>query len=434
MEVHAALTSRLDAVESMLDAVPELKRMFHQCFLNTVETTVRSTAKHDTFIITGDIDAMWLRDSTAQVLHYIRFCDDPAIAQLVEGLIRRQIDCILIDPYANAFNPTANGRKWSKDRPEQSPWVWERKYEIDSLCYPLLLAWQYYKKTGSLSFLTEKFHQALLAIADVWCCEQHHEKSPYWFERDHCPASDTLPNGGKGEAVGYTGMLWSGFRPSDDACMYGYLIPSNLFAHHVLTYAITFAELLKDFGLKERLERLQSEIGQGLSNYATVHLPGSGEVFAYETDGLGHYNMMDDANVPSLLSLPYLGICEKNDPLYMRTRSFILSKANHCYAEGAYAKGIGSEHTAAGYIWPIALCMQAMTATDDNEIVSLLKMLLTTHAGTYFMHESFDPDCPENYTRPWFAWANSLFGELIYFLYEESKLQKVLSLLKNNGE
>lgn len=429
MNAHTVLASRLESLEPILDVVPGLKRMFHQCFLNTVETTVRPTSEHDTFVITGDIDAMWLRDSTAQVLHYVRFCDDPAIAQLVEGLIRRQIDCILIDPYANAFNPTANGRSWAKDRPGQSPWVWERKYEIDSLCYPLLLAWRYYKATGSLTFLTQRFHQALMTIADVWCCEQHHENSPYWFERDDCPASDTLSNGGSGTPVGYTGMLWSGFRPSDDACMYGYLIPSNLFAHHALAYAITFAELLKDFTLKERLCRLRSEIGQGLSKHAIVHLANFGEVYAYETDGLGHYNTMDDANVPSLLSLPYLGICAKNDPLYVRTRAYILSKANHCYAEGIYAKGIGSDHTPAGYIWPIALCMQAMTTDNDHEIASILKMLLTTHDGTYFMHESFDPNHPETFTRPWFAWANSLFGELIYSLYEEKRLQKVLSLL-----
>ena len=213
MDALQAVKGRLGSVKEALGKVPGLAEMFERCFCNTLETTVQTLKPGDTFVITGDIEAMWLRDSTAQVLHYVRFCDDPQIAAVIEGLLARQAKCILIDPYANAFNKEDNGRAWSKDRPATSGWVWERKYEIDSLCYPLQLAWKYYQKTGSTAFLTEEFHQAMKTIVQVFTTEQHRETSPYWFERDDCPASDTLTHGGRGEPVGYTGMIWSGFPP-----------------------------------------------------------------------------------------------------------------------------------------------------------------------------------------------------------------------------
>lgn len=223
-------------------------------------------------------------------------------------------------------------------------------------------------------------------------------------------------------------MIWSGFRPSDDACHYGYLIPSNLFAARVMDYAIYFAQLLQDEPLVDRCIALRQEILSGLDAYAKVHHPLFGEIYSYETDGLGHFEMMDDANVPSLLSLPYLEVCDRNDPLYQRTRRYVLSTENPCYGVGGFARGVGSWHTPRNYVWPIGLCMQIMTSNDDTETAELLRMLLTTHAGTCFMHESFDPNEPSTFTRSWFAWANSLFGEMIYRLYEEGRLHKVLAL------
>lgn len=428
MSATHTINARLAPVREQLAAVRGLDDMFTRCFLNTLETTVQAIAPGDTFVITGDIEAMWLRDSTAQVLHYIRFCDAPEVAALIEGLIARQTRCILIDPYANAFNLTDSGRHCFQDEPAQSGQVWERKYEIDSLCYPIWLAWRYYEKTGSTAFMTEPFHQALTAVVDVLTCEQRHESSPYWFRRADCPPQDTLSNGGKGAPVGYTGMTWSGFRPSDDACVYGYLIPSNLFAHRVLDYAASFAGLLNDQLLQNRIRRLQADIKAGLDAFATVTLPEFGQIYAYETDGLGHYTLMDDANVPSLLSLPYLDVCGADDALYQRTRRYVLSGANPCYGAGKAAHGVGSWHTPRNYVWPIALCMQAMTTQSDDEAAEMLRMLLTTHAGTRLMHESFDPDQPETYTRAWFAWANSLFGEMLYRLYDEGRLPRVLAL------
>ena len=428
MTALEVVRGRIAGIEEKLGGVPGLRKVFHDCFLNTLETTVQAQPG-DTFVITGDIHAMWLRDSTAQVLHYLRFADAEPVAELVEGLIARQAKCVLIDPYANAYNREPSDFKPYDDRPRASDWVWERKYEIDSLCYPVWLAWRFYEKTGRTGFLTGQFAEMLRTIVDVFRTEQDHAQSDYRFERTNCPPSDTLSHEGRGEPVAVTGMTWSGFRPSDDACMYGYLVPSNLFAAQELTHLAKFARMLGDEELAADAEKLSGEIREGVEKYGHVQHPTFGDIYAYETDGMGHYNLMDDANVPSLLALPYLGACAKDDPAYLRTRAFVLSRENPYYYEGALAKGVGSPHTPAGYIWPIALCVQAMTTDDNAEVARLLDTLMHTHAGCECMHESFDPDAPEKFTREWFAWANSMFGELIYRLYDEGRLDDVLARL-----
>ena len=428
MTALEVVRGRIAGIEEKLGGVPGLRKVFHDCFLNTLETTVQAQPG-DTFVITGDIHAMWLRDSTAQVLHYLRFADAEPVAELVEGLIARQAKCVLIDPYANAYNREPSDFKPFDDRPRASDWVWERKYEIDSLCYPVWLAWRFHEKTGRTGFLTEQFAEMLRTIVDVFRTEQDHSQSDYRFERTNCPPSDTLSHEGRGEPVAVTGMTWSGFRPSDDSCMYGYLVPSNLFAAQELTHLAKFARMLDDEELAADAEKLSGEIREGVEKYGHVQHPTFGDIYAYETDGMGHYNLMDDANVPSLLALPYLGACAKDDPAYLRTRAFVLSRENPYYYEGALAKGVGSPHTPAGYIWPIALCVQAMTTDDNAEAARLLDTLMHTHAGCECMHESFDPDAPEKFTREWFAWANSMFGEMIYRLYEEGRLDDVLARL-----
>ena len=433
MDALSAVRARLAPVKDALCAVPGLPDMFERCFLNTLETTVQTLRPGDTFIITGDIEAMWLRDSTAQVMHYLRFCDEPAVAALVEGLLARQAACILIDPYANAFNRENTGRAWSQDRPATSGWVWERKYEIDSLCYPLLLAWRYYQSTGSLAFLTEDFHRAIRTIVDVLTTEQRRESSPYWFQRDNCPPSDTLPFGGRGAPVGYTGMIWSGFRPSDDACRYGYFIPANLFAAAMLDGLAPLAEGLGRTDIARQTRQLCHDLREGVSRFGKVQTERFGEIYAYETDGLGHHLLMDDANIPSLLSLPYLGVCAPDDPLYLRTRAFILSDGNPQYFVGQRGCGVGSPHTPHDNVWPISLCVQGLTSTSPEERVTLLHTLLTTHAGTAHMHESFHKDDPSQFTRSWFAWADSMFGELIMRMYEQGELADAVAQLLQNG-
>ena len=419
------IRERISALKPVLDVYPGLWKVFSDCFMNTLETTVQPS-DGDTFVITGDIPAMWLRDSTAQVLHYLRFADDENVAQTIEGLIARQAKNVLLDPYANAYNREPSDFKPFDDRPRASDWVWERKYEIDSLCHAVLLAWRFYEKTGRTGFMTEMFAEMLRTVVDVFRIEQDHDQSPYRFERDDCPPSDTLINEGKGAPVKVTGMTWSGFRPSDDACMYGYLVPANLFAAQELGHIAKFAEIMGDEDLKAEALETKAEIEQGIANYAKINHPAFGEIYAYETDGFGNYNLMDDANVPSLLALPYLGICAKDDPLYLRTRQFVLSKENPYYYSGSCAAGVGSPHTPAGYVWPIGLCVQGMTTDDPDEIAGLVDTLMHTHAGCECMHESFDPNAPEQFTREWFAWANSMFGELIYRTYESGKLEEVL--------
>jgi meiotically up-regulated gene 157 (Mug157) protein len=395
---------------------PELAVIFRQCYLNTLETTVELLPDGTTFVITGDIAAMWLRDSTAQVRPYLPYIkDDLDLRRVVKGLVQRQMRCILIDPYANAFNQEPNGHGHQTDQTQQNPWLWERKYEIDSLCYPVQLCQDYYSTTDDISIFDQNTLEALHLIVEVLEREQRHDiLSPYSFERLDSAPSDTLPFGGKGTTTNFTGMTWSGFRPSDDACKFGYLVPANMFAVVILGHLIEFAETIySDSALAARATKLRQEIDFGIQTYGIVDHPTFGRMYAYEVDGFGNANLMDDANVPNLLSIPYLGYRPADDPTYQNTRTFVLSRANPYYYEGQYAKGIGSPHTPQGYLWPIGLIMQALTTSDRAEQDALLQMLVSTTAGTGYMHESFHPDHPDNYTRPWFAWANSLFGELV---------------------
>lgn len=394
----------------------KLKKVFYNCFINTIETTV-SINNNDTFVITGDIPAMWLRDSTSQVEHYLPFVKEYKILEpMFTGLIKRQMKCILIDPYANAFNKEPNGQKWDNDLTKDSPWVWERKYEIDSLCYPIRLIYKYWKESNDISFFNEEIKNIFNIIIDLWKTEQYHfEKSDYSFQRLKCSPTDTLCNDGLGNPVKYTGMTWSGFRPSDDACKYGYLIPSNMFATVVLGYIEEISEsIYRDMDLKEKANYLRKEIEEGIQKFGIVYNEEFGNIYAYETDGMGNYNFMDDANVPSLLSIPYLEYRGINDEVYQNTRRFILSKNNPFYYEGSMAKGIGSPHTPVEYIWHIALSMEGITTTDKKEIKELIYTLINTDANTGFMHEGFHCSNPENFTRKWFAWSNSLFAHFIF--------------------
>lgn len=394
----------------------KLKKLFFNCFIDTMETTL-NISEDDTFIITGDIPAMWLRDSTSQIEHYLPFINDYAeLKDIFIGLINRQMQCILIDPYANAFNKEANGRKWDNDITKDSPWVWERKYEIDSLCYPVRLIYKYWKTSNDNSFFNKEIKKVFEIIIDLWNTEQYHlEKSDYSFQRLNCSPTDTLCNNGLGNPVGYTGMTWSGFRPSDDACEYGYLVPANMFASVVLGYIEEIAdEIYNDSSLKNKASKLKNEIDEAIEKFAIVEKEGYGKIYAYEVDGLGNHNFMDDANVPSLLSIPYIGYKAIDDEIYQNTRRFILSNNNPFYYEGKAAKGIGSPHTPPQYIWHIALSMQGLTTNNEDEINYLVETLKNTDGGKTYMHEGFHCDDPKKFTRDWFAWSNSLFSHFIY--------------------
>ena len=413
------MTAETERVCAILEARGEnkLSLLFRNCYKNTFETTPKQMEDGTSYIFTGDIPAMWLRDSTAQVHQYLPLAaKDEKVADVLEGLIRRQLQCVLYDPYANAFNEEENGHGHVKDIPLQKPMIWERKYEVDSLCFVLQLCAEFYAYTGRTAYLTDGlFADALRAILSLWRTEQHHvDQSPYRFQRTNCPPKDTLTHDGLGNPVVYTGMTWSGFRPSDDACVHGYLIPSNMFAAVCLQKIQPICtDVLQDAVLAETAALLESQIREGIANYALVDDPDYGTMFAYETDGMGNYTFMDDSNVPSLLAAPYFGFCAKEDPVYLNTRRYILSKKNPYYYEGKVLRGTGSPHTPEGYVWHIGLVLQGLTATDPQEIREILDMLCASDADTGYMHEGVNADDPTQFTRPWFAWANSIFSELV---------------------
>ncbi len=397
----------------------DLTKLFRNCYANTIETTFKILDDGTSFVITGDIHAMWLRDSAAQVNHYLPAArKNEKLADLIESMIKRYSVYVPIDPYANAFNENGDDpdRGHTEDITFRSPWVWERKYEVDSLCSVISAAYKFWKVVGRTSHFDEQFRNTLSIILDLWKKEQYHaEKSDYRFERPNpWKITDTLTRGGNAEPVGYTGMTWSAFRPSDDACTYNYLIPSEMFAVVVLGYAEEIAkEIYNDAFLAEKARTLRNEIDEGIRKFGIVETEEFGPVYAYETDGLGNYNLMDDANVPSLLSIPYIGYRTADDPIYKNTRKMILSKCNPYYYEGKILKGIGSPHTDPGCVWPISLVLQGLTSNDPNEIEEIISMLAASHDNTFFMHESINADDPHVYTRKWFAWANSIFSELI---------------------
>ncbi|MDZ4717513.1 MAG: glycoside hydrolase family 125 protein [Roseiflexaceae bacterium] len=411
----ASMQAMIDHVNEHFASTPRLGQLFRNCFPNTWQTTLRQLPDDTTFVLTGDIPAMWLRDSALQVRPYlILAADDPIVADLLAGVVRRQFRYITHDPYANAFNAEPNGQGHHTDLTPMTDWLWERKYEIDSLCYPLQLAYLLWKATGRSDHLDQYFRDGAYQIIELWRREQHHtEQSDYTFVRTNCPPTDTLPNGGNGNPVAHTGMTWSGFRPSDDTCIYGYLVPSNMFAVVVLGYLNELAEhVLRDSMLAANAASLAAEIDSGIKHYALIDHPTHGTIYAYETDGMNNVILMDDANVPSLMAMPYLGYCRFDDPTYLRTRQYVLSDDNPFFYRGSAATGVGSPHTPVRYIWHIALAMQGLTSPDPAEQRRILEIMAASDAGTGFMHEGFDADDPNNYTRPWFAWANAMYAEL----------------------
>ena len=387
------------------------------CLTNTWTTSMswgtEPSAAPEVFVRTGDIPAMWLRDSTAQVRPYLAVAADPQVGDVLAGVSRRQIRCVLLDPYANAFNDGPTGAHGEPgDRPTPGEWVWERKYELDSLCAPLQLAYAIRQATGREDHLDEAFHRAARTIVRLWRTEQHHARSPYRFIRPSGPfAGDSLPHDGRGARVGRTGMTWSGFRPSDDGCEHGYLVPANALASATLHGLAELASsALRDPELAHESSTLADEIDAGILAHAVVDAGGA-SVLAYEVDGLGAALLGDDANLPSLLSLPLSGWCTPQDPLYRATRRLVLSNANPSFFGGGYASGVGSTHTPDGHVWPLAIATAGLTG-DRTAAAQALETLAATTAGTGLMHESFHVDDPARFTRDWFGWANAMFCEL----------------------
>jgi meiotically up-regulated gene 157 (Mug157) protein len=302
--VSRAVEAKIAEVKRAI-ADPELAWLFENCFPNTLDTTVTFGVRDnrpDTLVITGDINAMWLRDSTAQVAPYLPFArKDKKLQRLIAGVINRQTVCILIDRYANAFSFEAKACPWGvNDKPPLSPELCERKWEIDSLCYPIRLSHSYWKRTGDTSCFHSDWHQASRLIVKTFREQQRlNGPGPYTFQRMTDNPIDTPPFNGLGNPM------------------------------------------------------------------------------------------------------------------------LILSADNPYFFRGRAGEGIGGPHVGVNMIWPLGIIVRALTSTDDREILYCLRMLKNTHARTGFMHEAFDKDDPKKFTRSWFAWANTIFGELILKLYEQ---------------
>jgi uncharacterized protein len=399
----------------------ELYWMFENCFPNTLDTTVDFeyiSGKPDTYVITGDIDAMWLRDSTAQVWPYLPLINkDKDLAMLIKGVIYRQSNCILLDPYANAFYKDASKiSEWKSDLTEMKAGIHERKWEIDSLCYPIRLAHGYWKQSGDSSIFDANWKKAMLLVLRTFREQQRFNgQGPYKFQRTTAWATDGVPLAGYGYPVKPNGLICSMFRPSDDCTIYPYLIPSNLFAIEVLGYLSEILSIpsVNETEMSKEAAGLKKQLKEAIEKHAILNHPEFGKIIPYEINGFGSFNLMDDGNIPSLLALPYLGCIDSKDALYLNTRKYLLSENNPFYFKGKAAEGIGSPHTLQDNIWPMGIIVRGLTSNDKNEIQQCIRFLVKTHAATGFMHESFNKDNAAEFTRKWFAWANTLFGEFI---------------------
>jgi uncharacterized protein len=407
LAILALLPRPVPAVE--LDAVsraaagynvsdPRLESLYRNALLDTTKL-VTYAPDGTVYVKTGDIPAEWLRDASVQVRPYLFFAKgDMQVDTLLRGTIARMGKYLQVDPYGNAF--TLNYR------------VWEQKFELDSLAYPISLAWTYWKATGDASVFTGDLSLGFDKALDTMEREQDHPRNSHYTHKE-------LPDGGKGNPVAYTGMIWTGFRPSDDACKYNYLIPSEMMAVVALgeleeIERDVYHNLIK----AQRAKALRDEVQTGIQTYGVVFTPNYGYVYAYEVDGRGNATLMDDANVPSLLSAPYLGYTTTSSFIYKNTRRFLLSKDNPTYYVGKLARGIGSQHTNDGFVWPLALLMEGFTAGSDAERKEVLGQLLASDPGDHLLHESFNPDDPTKFSRVDFGWPNALFSEFVLTTFE----------------
>ncbi|WP_219933204.1 glycoside hydrolase family 125 protein [Massilia glaciei] len=423
--VSAAVEQTIVAAKARI-ADPETAWLFENCFPNTLDTTVTTRVvegRPDTYVITGDIDAMWLRDSAAQVWPYLPLMkQDAALQSMIAGVVNRQARCVLLDPYANAFYDNPDKVSYHKDDlPKMKPGVHERKWEVDSLCYVIRLAHGYWKQGGDVTCFDAQWLEAMKLIVATFRNQQRKTgDGDYKFKHKTMWPSDTAAGSGTGHPVAPVGLIASVFRPSDDGTVFPFLIPSNYFAANSLRQLGAMVRALyRDPAFPADCLSLAAEVERALQKHAVIEHKTHGRILAYEVDGYGSHYLIDDSNVPSLISMAYPGAIGVNDPLYRSTRKFLFNAANQpYYVKGRAAEGTSGPHAGRDMIWPMGIIIRAMTTNDDAEIKRCLKMLAATHAGTGFMHEAFHKDDPAKFTRKWFAWANTLYGEMILRLLE----------------
>lgn len=472
-----------EAVEKVIDDLiphfkdPDLAKIFENAFPNTLDTTVRwhvdgiktrapqSPLLRDrdrwqgaqSFIVTGDIDAEWLRDSTNQLAQYQRLASSsPEVFNLLLGAINTQAEYILQSPYCNAFQPPSasryppahNGQDDHVHPAYEPSVVFECKYELDSLANFLSLSNQFHIATNDTSYMTPRWFKALstvLAVVEEQSLSTFNPKTKayrgneYMFSRSTRSGTETLNLNGIGNPLANgTNLVRSSFRPSDDACTFGFLIPANAMlsvelertSAHLSSYSSTSTTLSADEAtaiatLASQIAQRSQQIRTGILTHAVVQHPHFGPVLAYEIDGYGSHLLMDDANVPSLLSLPLLGFLPDSDPLYINTRRLILSPANPYFLTGSAFSGIGGPHIGLHNAWPMSVLVQALTTDDEGEIMECLEKVKNVSVFG-LINESVNVETGvdprrggEGMTRSWFAWANSVFAQVILTLAEK---------------
>lgn len=436
------------SVEKMLKEVSkdildtDTARIFENAYPNTLDTTIKWHQRAPnplTFIVTGDINAEWLRDSYRQLSVYIPLCSkEEALRDLILGAIALQAQYVIESPFCNAFQPprTSDLRAPPPSNAEDNVWppvnpevVFECKFEIDSLAAFLGLSREYYQATKDKSFVTPEWRSALariLYVVETMSLPTYNETTSevlapaYTFQRNTDLGTETIPLKGWGYPVRYTGMVRSWFRPSDDATIYQFFVPGNAEMAVELEAVKTYV----DSWLSGRASEAATEIRKGIMEHAIFEHPKYGRVFAYEVDGYGGRNFMDDANLPSLLSLPDLGFCSADDEVYKNTRRMVLDpSSNPFYYRGPYFEGIGGPHAGIRAAWPMSRIVAIRTTNSLDEIRSHLRAVVNSTRGLGLIHETVNVDT-NDFSRPWFSWANSEFAKTIINLKERGLLQR----------
>ncbi|KAK1676321.1 hypothetical protein BDP55DRAFT_113376 [Colletotrichum godetiae] len=485
-------TFRLPAMDNLIIRMkgvikdPDLYRLFENAYPMTLDSMVkwrgyanetdkatgesRATDQELTYVITGDIDALWLRDSAEQISPYLPLLEasrDPnSLASLWRGLINAHARYVIISPYCHSFQPppesgippTHNGAYvHNHPMPAYDPEkVFDCKWELDSLASFLKMSVSYAEKTGDWQHFN-KYHWVDAVEAAVnaagamrlgtYSPEGKVEKSAWTFTGWTNRGSETLTNDGLGNPIKENGMIRTAFRPSDDACIFQFLVPANMmWAKYLESASEIMAKLDGEKAKKLTIEMRAQAFGirQGIEKDAIVHRPGFGDIFAYEVDGYGGANLMDDANVPSLLAMPLWNFTHSNfkypDPpkgeklhdyteVYRNTRKYVLSDANSYYMKGPAISAVGGPHVGPGKAWPMAAVIAAITAYDpisgskdvEKDVEEQLRMVLDSTAGSGVLHESVNSWDEKDWTRAWFGWANGLLGELVLKMEEEEK-------------
>ncbi|KAK5121682.1 hypothetical protein LTR85_004854 [Meristemomyces frigidus] len=443
---------------------PDLRRLFINAYPNTLDTAIawkgyaNGSDEELTFVITGDINAMWLRDSANQMQSYLPLLQasnsSDSLASLYRGVINLHARYLLIDPYCNSFQPpveshispsvngAASGDTVFPNYTNSS--VFECKYELDSLAAFLEVSTNYYNATEDASFF--KRYQWVEAIENVMAVAENMTMPTYQpdgnvsvlsysFTRETDRASETTENGGLGNPFNNgTGLIRSFFRPSDDATIFQGFIPANMmFAKYLESAGQIMYAIGDQDALAGRMCSLAASLRVSIEKVGIVSGGQYGQIYAFEVDGYMSQNIMDDANIPSLLAAPFFGYLDVSDPIYQNTRQLLLSANNPYFMRGPVISAIGGAHDGPGFAWPMASVVRIFTSNDEAEITQQLQEIVSSTDGLGLIHESINTFNVSDWTRQWFSWANGLFGQCILDL--DNRMPDVLkqSFQGDNG-